>query len=140
MEGGAPAFTQLLFPMHDRIDQAKRTSFDLGIATERASLFKRRSGRLDGQRTSRGIHPGCLEDVVGLADRERYTFDIVEGITTDIDLSAGGICQGHTIVADSRMLGSQAADRDGLESPNTSIILHGYARKAFDGFRQILYT
>ena len=90
------------------------------------------------QHSCRRIYPCRLENIICLSDRQRHPLHIIQRETAYIYLPALGIGDRYAIIADSRMLCSEATYGNCFQPSYSTVILNGSTGEMCYCFRQIM--
>ena len=133
VEGHAHALAELVFEEHRGVDQVERPRFERGLQVRLLARLELgpTGGEVDG--TGRTELAGRLEYLTLLPVVERNLLDILEREFSQIHLAVLGIAQLDAVVIYTHVVGTHAADVDGLQTAHTAVILNLYTRKVAYG-------
>ena len=75
----------------------------------------------------------CLEDVGFLAVVERDGVDVVEGVSSEVDLPVLSIVELYAVVEHADVLATHAADVDGFDAAHAAVVFYLYAGEVAEG-------
>ena len=133
VEGHAHALAELVFEEHRGVDQVERPRFERGLQVRLPARLELgpTGGEVDG--TGRAELTGRLEYLTLLPVVERNLLDVLEREFPQVHLAVLSIAQLDTVVIYPHVVGTHAADVDGLQTAHSTVILNLNTRKVTYG-------